>query len=89
MAPQDQVLCRDIAHNDSITIRYEEVVDKMDRMGTGEQQVVLAEEMEEMVGWEVEEQVLGSLVLHWLQDSTVSENNTEGNDDLLEVWVAW
>lgn len=31
--------------------------------------------------------MVGSLVLQWVQDSKVSEDNTEGNKDLLEVWV--
>lgn len=35
---------------------------------------------------EREEQVFGSLVLQWVQDSKVSENSTEGNTDCLEVW---
>lgn len=29
----------------------------------------------------------GPLVLRWVQDSRASEQNTEDNNDLLEVWV--
>lgn len=30
----------------------------------------------------------GPLALRWVQDSRASEQNTEDNNDLLEVWVA-
>lgn len=45
------------------------------------------EREEVTMGWEGEEQVLESLVLQLVQDSKASENNTESNKDLLEVWV--
>lgn len=55
-------------------------MDKMDRPDTVDQQ--------ETVAWEGEEQVVGSLVLQWVEGSKVSEVGTEDNNDFLEVWVA-
>lgn len=62
------------AHADSRS--YKKLDDKMVRLGTVDPRVVWVERVEEAVGWEGEEQVLGSLVLQWVQDTEASEGNT-------------
>lgn len=51
-------------HTDSRSHKKQD--DKMVRLGTADPRVVLVERVEEAVGWEGEEQVLGSLVLQWV-----------------------
>lgn len=82
-ASEDQVVGGETVHNDSKSYKK-----RVGKMGIVDPQFVWVEQEEEEEGWEGGGQVLGSLVLQWLQDSKVSEDNTEGNEDLVEGWVA-